>query len=282
VVNEKLNTRHPKLKQTLQDAARGSGCITVLTGAGISAESNIPTFRGPEGYWTIGSKHYYPQEMATFRRFMQNPDEVWKWYLYRIGVCKKAIPNPGHLAIVEMEKLFGDRFTLITQNVDNLHLRAGNSLKRTLQIHGNIFYMRCLRECTQNVYAVPEDLTDRGKHVELTEKDRALLACPDCGSLARPHVLWFDEFYNEHFYHYQTSLKVAGRTELLIIAGASGATNLPNQIAWEVASRNNSIIDINIEENPFSNLALTSWRGGIIKAPSSKALSNILKIFKET
>lgn len=277
-----MDTIDSKLRKTLQDAVHSSGRISVLTGAGISAESNIPTFRGPEGYWTIGSTHYYPQEMATFRMFMHNPDEVWKWYLYRIGVCKKAMPNPGHLALVEMEKLFGDRFALITQNVDNLHLRAGNSLNRTLQIHGNIFYLRCAGECTLKVYPVPEHLTDRKKHVELTEKDRELLACPECGGLSRPHVLWFDEFYNEHFYQYQTALKIAGETELLIIAGSSGATNLPNQIAWEVASRNNSIIDINIEKNFFSNLAVASRRGGLINAPSSIALSNILKLFKET
>lgn len=270
------------LKKMLQDTQQRSGRITVLTGAGISAESNIPTFRGPEGYWTIGSKEYYPQEMATYSMFMQNPDEVWKWYLYRIGVCKKATPNPGHLALVEMEKHFGNRFTLITQNVDNLHIRAGSSLKRTFQIHGNIFYMRCVRECTLNLYPVPEGLANREKDDDLTEKDRELLRCPDCGSLARPHVLWFDEIYNEHYYRYHSSLKVAEETELLIIAGTSGATSLPNQIAWEVKSRNNIIVDINIEENPFSNLALTSRQGFFIKAQSSIVLSSILNIFKET
>ncbi len=282
MVNEALNRMHQNLKKTLKDAQRGTGRITVLTGAGISAESNIPTFRGPEGYWTIGSKEYYPQEMATYSMFMQNPDEVWKWYLYRIGVCKKAAPNPGHLALVEMEKHFGDRFTLITQNVDNLHLRAGSSSKRTFQIHGNIFYMRCIRECTLNIYPAPEGLAGREKEDGLTEKDRELLRCPDCGNLARPHVLWFDEVYNEHYYRYYSSLKVAEETGLLIIAGTSGATNLPNQIAWEVKNRNNIIIDINIEKNPFSNLALASRRGLFIKMPSSKALTYILNIFKET
>ena len=90
--------------------------------------------------------------MATYRMFRQRPEEVWKWYLYRIGVCNKAQPNPGHDALVDMETLFKDRFTLITQNVDNLHLRAGNSLEKTFQIHGNVFFMRCADECKLSTF----------------------------------------------------------------------------------------------------------------------------------
>ena len=266
------------LKKILQDFAQSSKRITILTGAGISAESDIPTFRGPEGYWTIGSKAYHPQEMATYSMFMQKPHEVWKWYLHRIGVCIKAQPNPGHLALVEMEKLFQNRFTLITQNVDNLHLRAGNSLKNTFQIHGNIFFMRCAYECALKIYPIPEELIVKTKLDNLTDSDLKLLVCPDCGNPTRPHVLWFDEFYNEHYYRHQSSLEIAGDTDLLIIVGTSGATSLPNQVVWEVFSRDGIIIDINIEDNPFSNLALKSTRGFFIKEPSSKALPNILQI----
>lgn len=269
------------LEKMLKGVAQGTGRITVLTGAGISAESHIPTFRGPEGYWTVGSKVYHPQEMATFNMFMQKPDEVWKWYLYRIGVCKKAVPNSGHLALVEMEKHFGNRFTLITQNVDNLHLRAGSHPNRTFQIHGNIFYMRCARECAVKVYSIPENLTDREKDDDLSDINRTLLICPECGNRTRPHVLWFDEAYNEHYYHFNSALKAASETELLIIVGTSGATNLPNQIAWLVHSRNGSIVDINIEENPFSQLALKSRKGYFIKGPSSTALPRILQTLKE-
>jgi NAD-dependent deacetylase len=256
---------YQKIKTILQEIGNGSGRITVLTGAGISAESNIPTFRGPEGYWTIGSKAYHPQEMATYRMFTQSPEEVWKWYLYRIGVCKAAEPNPGHLALVEMEKWFKDRFTLITQNVDNLHIRAGNSLKQTFQIHGNIFFMRCADECTLKIYPIPT-------------ADLTLFECPDCGNLTRPHVLWFDEMYNEHHYRYHSALNVAKKTELLIVVGTSGATSLPNLVVWEVKNNGGIIIDINIEENPFSNLALASRRGMFIKEPSSKALPEILNL----
>jgi len=265
------------LEQTLKNVARGPGRITILTGAGISAESHIPTFRGPEGYWTVGSKEYHPQEMATCQMFMQQPDAVWQWYLYRINVCKQARPNPGHVALVEMEQHLGDRFTLITQNVDNLHLRAGSSLDRTFQIHGNIFYMRCARECALKIFPIPAELTGRGKDAGLSESDRKLLKCPDCGSLARPHVLWFDETYNEHYYLFHSALKAAVETELLIIVGTSGATNLPNQVAWAVHDRGGKIIDINIEENPFSHLALKSREGYFIQAPGSQVLPRILR-----
>ncbi|MFC1813318.1 NAD-dependent deacetylase [Thermodesulfobacteriota bacterium] len=269
------------LEKMLKNVAQGAGRITVLTGAGISAESNIPTFRGPEGYWTIGSKEYQPQEMATYEMFTQKPDEVWKWYLYRVGVCKRSEPNAGHLSLVEMEKYFKGRFTLITQNVDNLHLRAGSRSNQTFQIHGNIFYMRCARECALRIYSIPENLIGRGKGDGLTKRDRLLLSCPECGDRARPHVLWFDEAYNEHYYRFNSALKAAAETELLIVVGTSGATNLSNQIAWLVHGRNGSIVDINIEENPFSQLALKSRKGYFIKEPSSTALPRILQTLNE-
>jgi NAD-dependent deacetylase len=269
-----------RLEKVLHEFAKGTGRLTVLTGAGISAESNIPTFRGPEGYWTIGSKEYQPQEMATYQMFAQKPDEVWKWYLYRLGVCKRALPNLGHHALVEMEALFQNRFTLITQNVDNLHVRAGNSLDRTFQIHGNVFFMRCFKECTRNVFPIPEALTDKEKNDPLTGQDRQLLLCPDCGSRTRPHVLWFDEIYNEHYYQYHSALKVARETELLIVVGTSGATNLPNQVVWEVKQRNGIIMDVNIEKNPFSHAALSSRQGFFIQQPGGQALPDIVQCFK--
>lgn len=265
-----------KIRSVLRKIAGGTGRITVLTGAGISAESGIPTFRGPEGYWTVGSKVYQPQEMATFQRFSQMPDEVWKWYLYRMGVCRRAQPNSGHMALVAMEQQFGDRFTLITQNVDGLHLRAGNTLARTYQIHGNVFYMRCSLECSEAVYPIPEAVQPKSKEESLTETDRQLLRCPLCGERSRPHILLFDESYNEHHYHFNSSLKAAQETALLLVVGTAGATNLPNQVAREVYLRNGVIIDVNIESNPFAQLAENSTRGFFIQDASASALPAIL------
>jgi NAD-dependent deacetylase len=94
-------------------------------------------------------------------------------------------------------------------------------------------------------------------------------------------VLWFDEMYNEHYYRYHSALSVAGETDLLMVVGTSGATNLPNQVAWEVKHRNGIIVDINIEENPFSDMASISRQGFSIKQSSSKALTVILRVFKD-
>ncbi len=265
-----------QLKEIVKEARESGRYITVLTGAGISAESGIPTFRGPEGYWTIGSKEYQPQEMATYWMFKKRPYDVWNWYLYRIKVCSRAEPNPGHKAIARMEELLGDNFILITQNVDGLHLRAGNSLKRTYQIHGNIFSIRCSNECSTKIYPLPEGIRGKDKGEEITEEEKRLLRCPKCGAIARPHVLWFDEYYDERYFYYESSLRVARDTALLITVGTSGATNLPNQIVWTVYSNGNTIVDVNIEENPFGKMALKSNNGMFIKESGSKALPMIL------
>lgn len=267
-----------KQKQLLRKIAQGKGRITFLTGAGISAESGIPTFRGPEGYWTVGSKVYHPQEMATFEMFSRIPEEVWKWYLYRMGVCAHAQPNAGHRALVELENYFGDRFTLITQNIDGLHLRAGNSIERTYQIHGNVFFMRCALECSEEVYPIPETVSAKTKEESLSKEDREALRCPRCGARTRPHVLLFDESYNEQHYHFYSSMTVAQQTELLVVVGTAGATNLPNQVAREVYRNNGLILDINIEANPFSELAQTTQQGIFIQQPSATALPELQNI----
>jgi NAD-dependent deacetylase len=252
------------------------GPLTVLTGAGISAESGIPTFRGPEGYWSVGSKNYHPQEMATSAMFQHQPDEVWKWYLYRLSVCRHANPNPGHLALVNLEEILEDRFTLITQNVDNLHLLAGNSPERTLEIHGNINFMRCSRECQGKIYPLPVSLFPREKDQGLSDDDRELLSCPDCGARSRPPVPWFDESYDEHYFRFESALAAAKMTRVLIIAGTSGSTNLPNLVANTVHANKGTIIDININENPFSLLAKDSKRGRFINKSCSEGLAEIL------
>jgi len=270
----------PDLVATLQAVARGDGRVTVLTGAGISAESGIPTFRGPEGYWTVGSREYHPQEMATNAMFRRDPDAVWQWYLYRMGVCARASPNAGHRAVVSLEEILGDRFTLITQNVDNLHLRAGSSPERTYQIHGNVFFMRCAASCSPEIYPIPSRVAPKEKGEALTAADLQRLCCPRCGTRSRPHVLWFDETYNEHFFRFESALRTAVATQLLIVVGTAGATNLPNQVAWVVKQRGGIIVDINIEDNPFARLALAGGDGFSVRQSGGRALPSIARALK--
>ena len=261
--------------KVLAETVRSKSRITVLTGAGISAESGIPTFRGPEGFWTVGSREYHPQEMATFTMFSKDPESVWVWYLYRMGLCRAARPNAGHQALTFMESRLRDRFTLITQNVDNLHIRAGSSLERTYQIHGNIFYTRCASSCTNAILPLPNALPAKEKGGSLTDAEKDLLMCPACGGWLRPHVLWFDETYDEPNYRFNSALETAQRTRLLITVGTAGATTLPNHIVNLVHHNGGLMIDINVADNPFARVAAQSGRGIFIRRASSEALSQL-------
>ncbi len=260
---------------TLPQLLKNASQVTFLTGAGVSAQSGIPTFRGPEGYWRIGSKNCQPQEIATFSMFQKMPKEVWKWYLFRRGVCGKAIPNDGHLALAKLERILGERFHLVTQNVDGLHLRAGNSLSKTFEIHGNIEYRRCSAACTDQVFPIPDEIPAISREESLPSFAWQLLTCPQCGKMTRPHVLLWDESYNEEYYRFQSTLALAQRTDLLIIVGTEGATNLPNQMAHQVAASNGTIIDINIQRNLFSEIAAKTQQGFFWESTSSDALSQI-------
>jgi len=269
-----------KLITILNHFKKSSGNITVLTGAGISSESGIPTFRGKDGYWTVGSKEYHPEEMATLRMFKMNPYEVWQWYLYRKTVCAQAKPNSGHRAIVELEKIFQDRFVLVTQNVDGLHLRAGNTLERTYQIHGNLNFMRCSDECSSLIAPIPSEIPFKDKTTPLTEAEKKLLVCGKCGAITRPHVLWFDECYDEKFFRFHSSLRKAEKTDLLLVVGTSGATNLPMQVGATVAHRGGAVIDINPEPNPFSQMAISVTNGYYYAEKSSKVLPQIVEFLR--
>jgi NAD-dependent deacetylase len=257
-----MATLPDRLDELLEHTASGDGPVVFLTGAGISAESGIPTFRGKEGYWKVGSRNYHPQEMATHAAYVQMPDEVWAWYLYRRSVCRGADPNSGHAAVAELEEKLGDRFVLITQNVDGLHLRAGNSLERTYQIHGNIDFMRCGEDCCTDLFEMPAGVPtswDKGRAVSDAERD--LLRCPRCNALSRPHVLWFDECYDEERFRFESSIQAAGSADLLVVVGTAGQTNLPLQVGMLVARRGAPMVVVNPEPNPFTEFASRSGQG---------------------
>lgn len=257
----------PALADRLARLAQEDGKLVVLTGAGISAESGIPTFRGKDGYWVVGSREYHPQEMATFEMFSRQPEEVWSWYLYRRAVCRAAAPNDGHRAVVELEERLNDRFLLITQNVDGLHLRAGNSLARTYQIHGNIDYARCV-EPQRKPWPLPDDLPAKGKGEGLTDRERKVLQGGPCRGWSRPHVLWFDECYDEENFHFHSSLTAAAAADVLLVVGTSGNTNLPMQVGVMALGRGATIVDINPDPNPFSQMAQQAAQGFFLQGSS--------------
>ncbi len=264
----------PELAQILEGVRRGRGRVVALTGAGISAESGIPTFRGAEGYWVVGSRNYMPQEMATREMFDRSPEEVWRWYLYRFGVCRLARPNAGHAALVRLEEALGDRFTLVTQNIDGLHRRAGS--QRVYCIHGDAAYVRCAADCGAGLLELPE-LPARGKDDPFTRAERERLTCTRCGAWLRPHVLWFDEYYDEPNYRMDSAMRAASEADLLLVVGTSGATNLPMQIGQLAFRRGAALVDVNPQENPFAELAQRSGRGFFARGTACERLPEIVR-----
>lgn len=255
-------TNDPKQVAKLDDllARTKPERVVVVTGAGISAESGIPTFRGPEGYWTVGSREYHPEDMATQVAFGNMPREVWRWYLYRKAVCNQAAPNVAHLALAKLEQALGDRFLLVTQNVDGLHLRGGCSHARTIQVHGNTDFMRAI-EGDDTPLPIPAGVPNIGREDALSDEAWALLVTPD-GRRTRPHILWFDECYNERLYRSESALSFADRCDLLVVVGTSGAAAIPYHVAANALRNDAAIIDINPEPNPFSEHALDRAKTG--------------------
>lgn len=177
-----------------------SGPIAVLTGAGISAESGVPTFRGPGGLW----RTFRAEELATPQAFRRDPVLVWEWYDWRRSVIAGCRPNAAHEVLAEMERRVAD-LTLITQNVDGLHHRAGS--RTVVELHGNIWRMRCTRECRPawDDQAVPlPELPPR---------------CPDCGALARPDVVWFGESLPGEAL--EAAVQAAQRCRVMLVIGTS-------------------------------------------------------------
>jgi NAD-dependent deacetylase len=219
---------------------RDSKSVFVLTGAGISAESGIPTFRGAHGLW----KNYSAIDLATPEAFERNPQLVWEWYHWRQGIILKAQPNPAHFAVAELEKR-SDRFLLLTQNVDNLHQRAGS--KRILELHGNIFRTRC-RNCRNvvNHQMIPGVPTDN------------LPQCA-CGGPLRPDVVWFGEQIPQDVW--QSSLEFLTTTDVAIICGTSGVV-WPAAAIPEIAQQSGvKTIEVNLEATPITSIVNVSIQG---------------------
>lgn len=248
--------------------------ITFLVGAGISAESGIPTFRGKDGYWVSGSKNYKAQEIGTKRFFNIAAHEVLKFYLYRKSITVAAEPNRSHFMLREIELLLQDQFALISQNVDSLHKKAGNSPERTYLIHGDHDFMRCGDECTDELYPFPIgiQLKDRPKD-QLTAQEVELLKCPQCGEELRPHVLWFDEYYTEKFFRKDTVLRISKETGIVFILGTSGETTLPQIIAKNVLAKSGMVVEVNIADSYFSALLKGKKNGIVIRSESSPFLT---------
>ena len=268
------------LTERLLDFYKKTRKLTILTGSGLSSDSGIPTFRDKDGYWTVGSENFMPEEMGTYTMFLKRPLEVWKWFLYRNTICSQALPNIGHFAVTELENIFNDRFRLISQNVDGLHFKAKTTRERTFLIHGTLEQTRCGKECSNDLYSFPQIPFSKGD--DLSEEQIEKLKCPKCGEFLRPHVLWFDETYNEKYFKLNSSLRTAKETGVLLIIGTSGATTLPQRIVESVLSKQGIIIDINPNENYFSEIAQKRKNGYVLTGKSSDILPEFIEVFRQS
>jgi len=218
---------------------RSARQIAILTGSGISAESGVPTFREAQtGLWT----QYDPESLATPEAFRRDPALVWDWYRWRRELVGQAKPNPGHLALVDMEQLV-NIFSLITQNVDGLHQLAGNS--DVIELHGNIMRSKCIRD---------------GKIVEeLNDLLDGLPHCPDCGGLLRPDVVWFGESLPQN--GLQKAIEAARSCAVFFSIGTSAIVHPAASLALEARQYGARIVEINIEATPLTSYADFVLRG---------------------
>lgn len=251
--------------------------FTFLTGAGISSDSGIPTYRGIDGIWVKGTQFHKPEEFGTLRYFRQHPEEVWQYALFRKKMFENAAPNESHFELAEIEGMLKDRFHLVTQNIDNLHRRAGST--RLYEIHGNNREIKCSNGC-KGIISLPEEVKGKNIDEDLTEREIELLTCPDCGHWMRPNILWFDEYYDEKTNKKFSALKVAKNSGVLFIAGTSGATNLPLAIAETALKYGAYVVDINTEDNHFTELIKNKKNKLIIRERSKEVFVVIKEIIK--
>ena len=218
-----LSAGIPEVKARLA----GARAVTVLTGAGISADSGVPTFRGADGLW----RNHRAEELATPEAFARNPRLVWEWYNWRRELIATKIPNAAHHTLVEMEQRV-ERFWLITQNVDGLHPEAGS--RKLSEIHGNIWKVRCTqcRQVQEN-RAVPLPL---------------LPFCPAFGGLLRPHIVWFRESLDPD--DLDRSLAAVGSCEVLLIIGTSGVVYPAASFASLARQAGAFVAEINLDPAP--------------------------------
>jgi NAD-dependent protein deacetylase/lipoamidase len=216
---------------------QAASSVVVLTGAGISAESGIPTFRGSDGLW----KQYKPEDLATPRAFAKDPRLVWEWYDWRRSLIARAEPNAGHRALAQLEST-KPNFTLITQNVDGLHERAGS--RRVLKVHGDIWRMEC-SECGRNWPDRRVPLPKLPPHC-------------GCGAIARPGVVWFGEPLGEVWAEAEHAAREA---RVLLVVGTSAVVYPAAELAPIAQSAGARVIEINPEQTPLSSHVDLSLRG---------------------
>ncbi|MFZ1828808.1 MAG: NAD-dependent deacylase [Candidatus Competibacteraceae bacterium] len=234
----------PSIPSALIARLQAARRVVVLTGAGISAESGVPTFREAQtGLWA----RYNPEELATPEAFRRNPRLVWEWYAWRQARVRQAEPNAGHHALVDMERHVAE-LTLITQNVDGLHRRAGSH--QVLELHGNLFRTKCFNEDRLvEGWPASDDIPPR---------------CPHCGGLLRPDVVWFGERLPADAL--RAAEQAAARAEVFFSVGTSSLVYPAAALPFIALQAGATVVEINPQPTPLSPQVTFSLNGaaGII------------------
>lgn len=218
---------------------KGSLRAVFLTGAGVSAESGVPTFRGEGGLW----RNFRPEELATPGAFKKDPWLVWQWYDWRRKILSGVRPNAGHRALSEIEKEKGaEGCTLITQNVDGLHQGAGST--NVLELHGSIWRLRCVL-CA----AAAEN-----REVGLEEIPRCA-----CGGLLRPAVVWFGEQLPEEVI--TAAVEAAGKADFMMVIGTSGVVQPAASLAVRAKENGAYVVEVNTEATPLTSIMDVTLQG---------------------
>ncbi|MFH1891301.1 MAG: NAD-dependent deacylase [Candidatus Zixiibacteriota bacterium] len=226
------------ISKKLRDLLSSDVPTAILTGAGVSAECGIPTFRGDDGLW----KKFKPQELANVDAFLRNPELVWNWYQHRREIINNVEPNPGHFCLARIEQKLSD-FTLITQNIDGLHRRAGS--QNILELHGNIQRNKCIK-CSR----LYEELVD--------EESETVPSC-ECGGMIRPDVVWFGEMLPQEIL--QKAYKATERSALFLSIGTSALVQPAASLPLLAEHRGAYLVEINTEPTVLTDLADEHFEG---------------------
>jgi len=224
--------------------------LVALTGAGVSADSGIPTFRGPGGLWN----QHRPEELATPYAFVHNPRLVWEWYRWRMQRIAAAEPNPAHKALANLEQM-GLLKALITQNVDGLHQRAGS--QHVVELHGNIWRARCIK-CAQRIEldGPPDEIPPR---------------CSECEGLLRPDVVWFGEPLPRE--EWERAVEAVVRCDVLLVVGTSGVVAPANLLPVLAKEHGAFLIEVNIQET-----AITPYADVLLKGRASEVFRKLMQL----
>ena len=226
------NTDDPgnRIPEKVYDWVSSARRPVVFTGAGMSRESGLRTFRGSEGLW----KEYRPEELATLEALKRHPEIVWEWYRERFVAADKVVPHDGHFAIVNFEKKQG-RFPVITQNVDSLHQKAGSS--DVIELHGSLRTASCMNEPGRKYSLTPQLLREIPPRCE-------------CGAILRPDIILFGEQLPEQ--EISRAFQIAGESDLMLVIGTSVLVYPSASLPWIILSNGGKVIEINIERTQLT------------------------------